>query len=166
MSNSYNHQAFVKVGAEKEQEFADLLVLKHGGVVTHSDRNTDIKDHIDLFWEIDGKKFSFDVKGLKKNSRSDKVTDNNIHWIEIANVRGNAGWLYGKADYIVFETDTEWLLVKRRRLIEMINSKVIDTKISNTKELYTYYRRAGRKDIIVKVLTSDLVEIASKILNK
>lgn len=49
MSNSYNHQAFVKEGQKKEQEFANLLVLKHGGIVTHSDRNTDMKDHIDIF---------------------------------------------------------------------------------------------------------------------
>jgi hypothetical protein len=81
-------------------------------------------------------------------------------------VRGNAGWVYGKADYIVFETDTDWLIVKRRRLIDVINSKVTDTSIKNTKELYTYYQRPGRKDIIVKVLTSDLYEIASKTISK
>lgn len=46
MSNSFNHQSFLKAGAEKEQEFANLLV---GGVISHSDRSTDIKDHIDLF---------------------------------------------------------------------------------------------------------------------
>ena len=166
MSNSFNHQSFLKAGAEKEQEFANLLVLRHGGVVTHSDRSTDMKDHIDIFWEKDNKKFSFDIKGLKKSSKSDSKPDINIHWIEIANVRGNAGWVYGKADYIVFETDTDWLIVKRRRLIDVINSKVTDTSIKNTKELYTYYQRPGRKDIIVKVLTSDLYEIASKTISK
>ena len=49
MSNSFNHQSFLKAGAEKEQEFANLLVLRNGGVISHSDRSTDIKDHIDLF---------------------------------------------------------------------------------------------------------------------
>jgi hypothetical protein len=49
MSNSFNHQSFLKAGAEKEQKFANLLVLRNGGVISHSDRSTDIKDHIDLF---------------------------------------------------------------------------------------------------------------------
>lgn len=49
MSNSFNHQSFLKAGAEKEQEFANLLVLRNGGIISHSDRSTDIKDHIDLF---------------------------------------------------------------------------------------------------------------------
>lgn len=74
--------------------------------------------------------------------------------------------MYGKADYIAFETDKEWLLVKRRKLIDLINSKVTDTVVKNTKELYTYYQRYGKKDIIVKVLTKDLAEIASKTINK
>ena len=66
MSNSFNHQSFLKAGAEKEQKFANLLVLRNGGVISHSDRSTDIKDHIDLFWTKDNKTFSFDVKGLKR----------------------------------------------------------------------------------------------------
>ena len=74
--------------------------------------------------------------------------------------------MYGKADYIAFETDKEWLLVKRRKLIDLINSKVTDTAVKNTKGLYTYYQRYGKKDIIVKVLTKDLAEIASKTINK
>lgn len=37
--------------------------------------------------------------------------------------------MYGKADYIAFETDKEWLLVKRRKLIDLINSKVTDTAV-------------------------------------
>ena len=166
MSNSFNHQSFLKAGAEKEQKFANLLVLRNGEVISHSDRSTDIKDHIDLFWTKDNKTFSFDVKGLKKSNRSDINTDSSIHWIEISNVRGNPGWLYGKADYIAFETDKEWLLVKRRKLIDLINSKVTDTAVKNTKELYTYYQRYGKKDIIVKVLTKDLAEIASKTISK
>jgi hypothetical protein len=32
--------------------------------------------------------------------------------------------------------------------------------------LYTYYQRYGKKDIIVKVLTKDLAEIASKTISK
>lgn len=49
MSNSFNHQSFLKAEVKKEQEFANLLVLRNGGVISHSDRSTDIKDHIDLF---------------------------------------------------------------------------------------------------------------------
>lgn len=74
--------------------------------------------------------------------------------------------MYGKADYIAFETLNSWVVLRRKDIITLINYKVKNDSITSSKELYTYYQRKGRKDIIVKVLTSDLQLIARKIYNK
>lgn len=159
-------QEFYKTGRAVEDQFAYLLMKTHGGLVKHSSRHQDMFDHIDLIWHINDKVYTFDVKGLKKHNQTDIYTDDSIHWVELQNVRGNLGWVYGKADYIVFETNNDWLFVKRKALLDLLEEKVKDKTITNSKELYTYYQRYNRQDIVVKVLTSDLRKIASSILNK
>ena len=103
---------------------------------------------------------------MKKSNRKDAIPDDQIHWVELQNVRGNPGWIYGKANFIAFELNNSWLIVKRQKLIELIDKKVVDKTISKSKDFYTYYQRWGRNDIIVKVKTSDLREIANFILTK
>lgn len=76
------------------------------------------------------------------------------------------GWLYGKADYIAFETLTNWLVVRRKDIINLIDLKVVDRTISKSKDFYTCYQRDGRQDIIVKIPTSDLEKIARLKLDK
>lgn len=48
-------------------------------------------NHIDLFYTKDDKTYSFDVKSMKKSNRKDSAPDDQIHWIELQNVRGNPG---------------------------------------------------------------------------
>lgn len=157
---------FYKKGLEKENEFSELLITNEGGITKHASRKDDIVEHIDIIWTVNDHNFTFDVKSLKKNNRIDSKVDDSIHWIEIQNVQGNLGWLYGKADYIAFETLNSWVVLRRKDIITLINYKVKNDSITSSKELYTYYQRKGRKDIIVKVLTSDLQLIARKIYNK
>lgn len=47
-----------------------------------------------------------------------------------------------------------------------MDEKVSDKTIKTSKELYTYYQRKGREDIIIKVLSEDLKRIAVKVLSK
>jgi hypothetical protein len=155
-----------RIGKEKEIEFSELLLSEYGGEVLKSSKEDDMYNHIDIIWTYKNNSYSFDIKGAKKASRSDYVPDYNIHWIELQNVRGNLGWLYGKADYIAFETLDDWLVVKRTDIINLIDKKVIDKLISKSKNFYTYYQRDNRQDIVVKVPTDDLRRIARKILLK
>lgn len=104
------------------------------------------------------------MKSLKKHNRNDVVFDDSIHWIELQNVNGKKGWLYGKAKYIAFETNTSWIIVSRVKLINWIDNKIVDKTISNSKELYKLYRRSGRLDIIIKILTDDLKEIGKTLI--
>lgn len=155
-----------KLGKEKEREFSQLLLSKFGGEMIKSSKNDDMYNHIDLIWRYRGGEYSFDVKSAKKANRSDNIPNYDINWIELQNVRGNLGWLYGKADYIAFETFTNWLIVRRRDIINLIDLKVIDRTISKSKDFYTCYQRDGRQDIIIKIPTSDLEKIARLTLGK
>lgn len=160
------YQDFYKVGLAKEDSFAKLLVDTFGGETKHASKEDDMYNHLDIIWTFNGKDYSFDVKGLKKHNQKDINTDDSIHWIEIQNVRGNKGWIFGKADYIAFETNNDWLIIERKSIIDWIDRKVVDKTIVYSKDLYTYYQRYGRQDIVVKVLTEDLRQIAKKILKK
>lgn len=155
-----------KIGRKKEQEFAELLTNNFGGLISLPSKEDDMYNHIDIIWTYNNQVIKFDVKSAKKNSRSDNLPNYDINWIELQNVRGNLGWVFGKADYIAFEGLHDWVIVKRVKLIELINCKVINKSISKTKDFYTYYQRDGRQDIVVKVPMVDIYNIASKILNK
>lgn len=48
-------------------------------------------NHIDLYWTLDDKTYSFDVKSMKKHNRKDELPDDSIHWIELQNVQGRPG---------------------------------------------------------------------------
>lgn len=78
---------------------------------------------------------------MKKHNRKDELPDDSIHWIELQNVQGKPGWLYGKMNYIAFETNNNWLIIEPKRILKLINEKVTSKEIVKTKELYTYYQR-------------------------
>jgi hypothetical protein len=61
------------------------------------------------FIDVTDKSFKFDVKGIKRDTRHGNL-NTKIVWTESKNVRGNPGWLYGKADYIAFEKTDNLLL--------------------------------------------------------
>ena len=48
------------------------------------------------------KTYKFDVKGMKRK-RWDNNFQDDIAWVEGTNVRGEPGWVKGKADYIVLK---------------------------------------------------------------
>jgi hypothetical protein len=72
----------------------------------------------------DGIWIKYDVKGLKKIKRYDKTTNESIHWVEIMNVRGNLGWLYGKADRFAFELNDYYMIIDKEKLQELIKEKM------------------------------------------
>lgn len=124
--------------------------------ITEATEYEDIHGH----WDLEVTESSVflgkvDVKALKKRRRSDPSVDDSIHWVELQNVNGDTGWLFGLADNIAFETLTEWLIVSRSSLIDSIKSSIYKEFV-DTPEIYKMYRRRGRKDVIVLVPTKDL----------
>ena len=119
---------------------------------------SDMYDHIDIITP----EYTVDVKGIKKFNRYDNSFSPDIHWIEFQNVRGNKGWIYGKADYIAFQIPNEFILIDRELLLNWCRKVIVDKKPKRKKELYKLYNREGRQDIISLVLTEDLLKLPHK----
>lgn len=136
-----------------------------GGECVRASREDDMFKHIDFYWQSPKKGvIAIDVKGIKKNKRSDDNKDDSIHWIEMKNVRGNDGWVYGKSDYIAFLTKKQILFVKLDTLRKFAEEKVKDKELvfENPKEFYIPYQRKkyGRLDMTFKCPISDLIELS------
>lgn len=142
-----------------EENFAKFI--KKYGETTFSTRTEDINEHWDVKLDV-----KFDVKALKKIKRSDIYPDENIHWVELRNVNGDKGWLYGDADYFVFETDEYWILVEKELLQNFISEKCKDKIKTEEPSLYKFYTRKDRKDIVTLVKTIDLIFISEKMYKK
>ena len=81
------YQYSFKQGNDAENKFKNLMETR-GNTCVKSNRNDDIKKHIDFYVN----QFSVDVKG---NRHLQTV------WLEIKNVKGDKGWLQGEADLIL-----------------------------------------------------------------
>jgi len=138
-----------------EKRFSDLCLSKKYKVLK-STKDQDIKEH----WDFKVNNSLIDVKGAKKISRSDDEYNYEIAWLEVQNVRGDIGWLKGKADFIAFEQKDFFLIVKREDLLNWLRTKVTNTKMvsSSKKALYRLYQRNGRKDIIIMAKIKDFAK--------
>lgn len=144
----------------KEKEFADLFPRS---ILVYPSREQDMFEHWDIC--IDGVKY--DVKAMKKISRGDDLPTNIFNFLEIKNVRGNKGWVYGDADAFAFETHNKWIIVLKEDLQNLIKTKVKKVWVNKSSDcLYKLYRRSGRKDCITMVHNMDLVEVSHTLISK
>lgn len=155
-----NNKEF-KIGKKTEGDFKKLFLE-----TIDATKEQDIKEHWDIKVLLDGKEVKIDVKSMKKINRNDTVFNENFHWVELKNVRGDDGWLYGDSDLIAFEIEEYFILVGTLRLKKFIEKKVKDKEITNTKTLYTKYQRKGREDVIVLAKTIDLIILSYDIIKK
>jgi len=147
--------SFLKRGKKTEEEFAKLFKNYR-----KSNKSQDINEHWDL--EISHK---IDVKGLKKVKRSDSDVNEHFHWVEIKNVHGNKGWLYGDADYFAFELQNFWVIVYQEDLQNRIANKTTK-KYYDKPTVYALYQRRGRRDVMTILPSYDLCSIATAIVEK
>lgn len=164
-----NYEKFLFEGKIIEKKFADDLIKNCGGTIIESSVKDDIKKHIDLWYvSSDNEKVSFDVKGLRKNKRNDKSFSFENTWLELKNVKGENGSLMGKQDYIAFEHIDKWYITRRKVIYEKICEKILDKTVYdyNPNQDYKLYQRKGRKDLIVRVPMSFIIENSCKIINK
>ena len=111
-------------GLADERLIMELTEKVFGGKVEHSMKEEDLFLHVDFWWISDnGKRYGFDVKGKRRNKRSD---------VSKSDVAGNQGWLYGKSVYFVFIIGTKAVYVPKKDLIALIENKV-DKKINLNK---------------------------------
>ncbi len=149
----------IQRGDKGESNFVTAC-WKKGYQATKSTKHQDIYDHID-YWVKNkkGETKGFDVKGRKKTSRNSKGYNNDWIWIEFKNVQGKKGWIKGKADFIAFELEDTFLIVKRVELRELCKKLITDTKtrVTNARDAkYLLYTRKGRKDVVTQIKLSDI----------
>ena len=75
-------------------------------------KSTKVEDmgHVDYFLTKNGKTFAVDLKSQKRG------VEDGLFLIELLNVRGDLGWLFGKAEFIVFDTPQGFQFVTRSLL--------------------------------------------------
>jgi hypothetical protein len=160
-----NYSKFFKDGKETEVAFAAAL-SHHSGIsldrFTFASREEDICEH----WDLSYLGIKIDVKGQRKLYRADPAPNPELHWIELRNVNGDTGSLYGSADLFAFELDLSYLCIQRQILQKFIEHKCRDKKQMQNRDPYTIYRRDGRKDILTLARSLDLAQISDFIVKK
>ena len=158
----------VKTGEFTERQL-EILATKKGYIVTKSTKKQDIHEHIDYIFEDSTrtKKLTVDVKARKRISRDGEQQDEWM-WVEFKNVLGLIGWLYGKADLIAFELENDFIIVKRKDLLDLCEKIVDKTKIVTSAKLAKYvgYKRFKRKDLISLINISDIKSLKHEIWQK
>mgnify|MGYP003151286437 CR=1 FL=1 len=147
--------SFIHKGTLDEERFAQ----RHLSNIKWSNNYQNMHEHWDMEGGLKGKTLKFDVKGMKKINRRDDSTQDKFTWIEGTNVKGNPGWLKGRADYIVFERNEYWLLVNREELWDFVQEKLKKNSYAEGKKPYHVYQRWGKKDKITLVPFTDIEDL-------
>jgi len=165
MQNSNSKKRFdIKSSLELGNKAEGLFILtavKQGWKVSASSQDENIDDHWDYLIEKEDLTFKVEVKAEKRIERSDHDMQSKFIWVELRNVRGKVGWLFGTADLIAFEKEKTFFFVKRRDLLAVVNQKVnLVAKVKSAKDaLYKIYTREGRKDKVTLLPAADLEPI-------
>ena len=152
-------------GRNAEVRFSEIAESK-GMIVEKTEESVDMFDHIDFMLYFDNQQLSVDVK------RSKRVTEHHMDdllWIELQNVNGDKGWLYGKADIIAFELVNYWMLVQRLDIVKYVERYITKEYVSDKKDaLYKLYTRKkyGRNDILTRMETRYLKIMAYAMWSK
>lgn len=145
----------------RAEELFSTLAQREGWSITPSPREANMHEHWDFEIIKDGYRRKVEVKALKRQSRGDDALNPDWVWIEFRNVRGEAGWLFGKSNWIAFETQSSFLVVDRHDLYQLVRRSVDrKTSVDSAREAkYKTYTRAGRPDQIAQVQLADIRKI-------
>jgi hypothetical protein len=158
--NRFDKKDSLELGEKAEKLFAELARYSEWQV-SPSSKDENIDEHWDFHISKDTENFKVEVKSAKRIRRNDSKSQSDFTWVELRNVRGEVGWLFGKADLIAFEKEFSFIFVKRLDLLAVVNKKVnLVAKVHDPKDaLYKIYTRDGRKDKLTLLRTSDIEEI-------
>jgi hypothetical protein len=129
----------------------------------------DMYDHIDYYLTYKGIRFPIDIKSSKRTltfSGDSKDLMEEWVWIELKNVAGRLGWLYGKAVYIAYIFNNSMWLINRQKLVDFIAKRVTKTFVSKEEAGYKLYQRRDRKDVLTLVKLGDIMEDIQPVIVK
>jgi len=158
--NRFDKRDSLELGERAENQFAGMA-RRAGWQVSPSSQDENIDEHWDFRIENGAENFRVEVKSSKRIHRNDRAAQAEFIWVELRNVRGKVGWLFGKADLIAFENESAFAFVKRLDLLKIVNQKVnLVAKVKDPNDaLYKIYTRSGRKDKLTLLAAGDIEEI-------
>jgi len=95
---------------------------KNGYETFKGSKHHDTIEHWDYMVKKDGKKARVEIKGLKEAHLFGYT------WLEIINVKGEKGWLYGMADVLSIETEDCFNIYSMKDLRKLVEEMVDKTK--------------------------------------
>lgn len=137
-------------------------VAQSKGYVVHNPSYAQRNNNIDIILEGQNNQKSsqvtVDIK--KRNGKS----GNKWVWIEYQTSKGKKGWIYGAAQFIVFETNNQFIFVNRSKLFNWLASEnlirwdlpFVDKAWSAK---YRLYRRPKTLETITQIKVEDLLLI-------
>ena len=84
-------------------------------------------------------------------------------WVELKNVRGDKGWLYGEATHICFDVPlvNKMVMVEREELAAYIAENCQKVFVKKDEAYLKLYTRQGRADIITFIKLYDLFYLST-----
>lgn len=158
-----------KISGEKAENLFSSISNAKGFKCIEASREENIHKHIDFYLEGKDKTVSVDVKSRKKTNRKDSKFNDEWVWVELKNVRGSKGWLYGSADFICFERESDFVLIPRKSLINIVNESVrFDLSMVDKayQAKYRIYQRSGRRDQITQIEMANIIKYKGTVLWK
>ena len=151
--NYYDKDGKCAEQGTKAEDIFSSLMSTNGFEVTKATLQQQFKG---IDFTIKGS-FSVDVKAMKRLQRQGELQDEYV-WLEIQNGRGNKGWLYKDADFIAFEREEDFVVIKKCYLHELVDNvcNLEDKVLTPSECLYKSYTRIGRDDILTMVQMTDL----------
>lgn len=178
-------------GNKAEDRFESALKKRFPGKRAARANSSEEKyDHWDYKLCVDAscdsaKALKYEVKGVRKLEMRDQAPQDKLFPVEFLSVDGHPGWVFGKANFIAFETlGEEWIVVKPTDLAAMAVNKIkeaaakrgivvnnVDEILSNPslrvnrspEALYKIYGRAGRGDALTWVRREDILALPHEI---
>tara|TARA_R100000734_G_C3292737_1_gene84335 strand:+ start:52 stop:543 length:492 start_codon:yes stop_codon:yes gene_type:complete len=156
--NEYNRklsEELIKRYNPIEQQ--DLKDLEFESVTLNENKYDHIDGKISFITKAVETHITTDIKDRKSLKRGQPKNDRYL-WIEIKNPYGFHGWAFGKAHYIAFKQESQWLFVWREDIVDLLKEKV-EKRFVKDFPLYKLYNRSGSKDVLTLIDSFDIKRI-------
>jgi len=106
-------------------------------------------NHYDFIFNYNHQYFKIEVKSMKSRKRG-LNPDPSILYLELNNIEGGFGWIYGDSDYIAFEQEKGFVLFNTKQLQKVVSIffPKLPYVIESGKD-FTLYGRKNRKDLVM-----------------
>jgi len=149
-----DHKEYIKRGTAIENMFVNEAIKRNYETKVSTEKQN-MYEHIDLILTKEGETFTVDIKARRTGTDKSKGFDDLWTVVEFKNTVGDSGWLYSKANYIVFEREKDFVFANSIELRNMceelvdLNDRVSSFRNANYKVWGRSYQ--GKKDLISRI---------------